>query len=282
MDKKSTDANKENKEDVPQDQDIIDAIKEYDNKSLKPTLLYLNKMNNEMINQKEEVFHNAYLDLKNKYELLYFDLYKKTRDIALNPSLNVEIDDKDYETYQIDKESAKENKEIKSFYLTVLQNSSFFTIIERDKPLLEKLIDMRLVPLENKVDFKVEFEFEDNEYFTNKVLEKTYFFDVKTEKIIKATGTKIEWKDEEKDPGYKKVTKTIRKKKSKETQTIIKHIDNFFDIFNDAKTKVERDYIEARFLKEDFFPNMLEYYMNIVSIVDQCNEPNCKCQSHKK
>ena len=40
MDTESTDAKKENKEDVPQDQDIIDAIKEYDNKSHKPTLLY--------------------------------------------------------------------------------------------------------------------------------------------------------------------------------------------------------------------------------------------------
>ena len=212
----------------------------------------------------------------------YFALYQKTKDIALD-HISYEIDDKDYETYNIDKEKAKENKPISQFYLSTMLNADFFTISEKDKPILEKLIDIRIIPLENKVDFRVEFEFEPNEYFTDKVISKTYTFDPKTEQIKKATATDIDWKSDEMNPGYKKVTKKIKKKKSIETQTIEKHVDTFFDIFDEERMKSDKDYIEARFLKEDFFPNMLEYFMGITNMIDdECQEHDCHCCSHKK
>ena len=282
MQSKQKKSKKEQDPNAPQDQDIIDAIKESSEKNLKPTFVYLNKLNNEMINNKEEIFHNEYLALKSKYEEKYFALYQKTKDIALD-HISYEIDDKDYETYNIDKEKAKENKPISQFYLSTLLKADFFTISEKDKPILEKLIDIRIIPLENKVDFRVEFEFEPNDYFTDKVISKTYTFDPKTEQIKKATATDIDWKSDEMNPGYKKVTKKIKKKKSIETQTIEKHVDTFFDIFDEERMKSDKDYIEARFLKEDFFPNMLEYFMGITNMIDdECQEHDCHCCSHKK
>ena len=127
MQSKQKKSKKELDPNAPQDQDIIDAIKVSDEKKLKPTFLYLNKLNNEMINNKEEIFHNEYLALKSKYEEKYFALYKKTKDIALD-QISYEIDDKDYETYNIDKEKAKENKPISQFYLSTLLKADFFTI----------------------------------------------------------------------------------------------------------------------------------------------------------
>ena len=53
MQSKQKKSKKEQDPNAPQDQDIIDAIKESSEKNLKPTFVYLNKLNNEMINNKE-------------------------------------------------------------------------------------------------------------------------------------------------------------------------------------------------------------------------------------
>ena len=68
MQSKQKKSKKEQDPNAPQDQDIIDAIKESSEKNLKPTFVYLNKLNNEMINNKEEIFHSEYLALKSKYK----------------------------------------------------------------------------------------------------------------------------------------------------------------------------------------------------------------------
>ena len=55
-----------------------------------------------------------------------------------------------------------------------------------------------------------------------------------------------------------------------------------YKVTAELSDKINDDsFFRVKLQKRYFFPNMLEYYMNIVSIVDQCNEPNCKCQSHK-
>lgn len=61
---------------------------------------------------------------------------------------------------------------------------------------------------DNDKDFKIKFEFNPNDYFENKVLEKEFVFnDEDGDLPYKCNGTQIKWKE------GKNVTKTIKKKK---------------------------------------------------------------------
>ena len=53
-------------------------------------------------------------------------------------------------------------------------------ITERDEGALKYLLDVRYSHLEKpELGFKLMFEFAENPYFENKVLEKTYYYQVK-------------------------------------------------------------------------------------------------------
>jgi nucleosome assembly protein 1-like 1 len=72
---------------------------------------------------------------------------------------------------------------IESFWLTALQNHGGISelITERDEGALKSLLDIRYSHLEQpELGFKLLFEFAENPYFENKVLEKTYYYQVKT------------------------------------------------------------------------------------------------------
>jgi len=48
-------------------------------------------------------------------------------------------------------------------------------IKEHDEPVLQHLIDIKIVYLDKTgMDFRIEFHFSDNEYFSNRMLTKTY------------------------------------------------------------------------------------------------------------
>ena len=72
---------------------------------------------------------------------------------------------------------------IESFWLTALRNHSGISelMTERDEAGLKYLLDIRYTHLEKpELGFKLVFEFAENPYFENKVLEKTYYYQVKT------------------------------------------------------------------------------------------------------
>lgn len=82
-------------------------------------------------------------------------------------------------------------------------------ITERDSAALEHLVDVRLGYLtdedvattEGKLGFKILFEFSPNEFFENKVLEKTYLYSDEVGYngdfvYHRAIGTKIQWKED--------------------------------------------------------------------------------------
>ena len=238
-------------------------------------MLYLNKLNTELIDLKEDKFHSAYLDTRHKLEKKYFDIYRKTSDIALS-KIPCEISDEDYEKYNIDKEKITEDKPIEDFWLTIFENAKYFPINQKDREILKNLIDVRMVSVDNKVNFKIEFEFKENEFFEGTILSKTYEFDEKTEKLIKSTAQKVAWK-EGKDPGIKVIVKKIKKKKSVQTQTTTKVVKTFFDIFDESKFVTSKQDSESRLFKCDLLPNILEYYMNI--FLTDFSE--CFCDDHK-
>ena len=256
--------NNKKKKEIPHDQDIIDVIKKEKNPLLKTKLLYLNKLNTDLIDTKQIKYKTEYVLLRNKYELKYFDVYQKIIDIAVGnklPDEIIPITKEEMEQYNINiKENEKEEKNpIESFFTKAIRNAKFFPCNKKDSNVLNYLINIKFVPLDNKVDFRVEYYFNKNPYMENELLTKTYYFNLQNERLMKSDFCDIKWVDDDVNP----TKKIIKKKKSgRKNQTIVQEANSFFNMFYKNKTNLLMDDAEARFLKEDFLPNLLEYYLN--------------------
>ena len=253
--------NKNSKEEKPDDQDLIDEIVKIDNSNLKAKLLCLNELNTNLIDTKQINYKPEYVDLRNKYELKYFDVYQKIIDIAVgnkSPDELISFTKEELEKYNINEES-DDKKPIEKFFVKAIRNSNFFPFNKKDGNVLDYLINIKFIPLENKVDFRVEYYFNKNPYMENELLSKTYYFNLKNERLMKSDFCEIIWADKESDPTLKI---KVKKKSGKKTQTSYQSTDSFFNMFYADKTNLLMDDAEARFLKEDFIPNILEYYLN--------------------
>ena len=253
--------NKNSKEEKPDDQDLIDEIVKIDNSNLKAKLLCLNELNTNLIDTKQINYKPEYVDLRNKYELKYFDVYQKIIDIAVgnkSPDELISFTKEELEKYNINEES-DDKKPIEKFFVKAIRNSNFFPFNKKDGNVLDYLINIKFIPLENKVDFRVEYYFNKNPYMENELLSKTYYFNLKNERLMKSDFCEIKWADKESDPTLKI---KVKKKSGKKTQTSYQSTESFFNMFYADKTNLLMDDAEARFLKEDFIPNILEYYLN--------------------
>ena len=253
--------NKNSKEEKPDDQDLIDEIVKIDNSNLKAKLLCLNELNTNLIDTKQINYKPEYVDLRNKYELKYFDVYQKIIDIAVgnkSPDELISFTKEELEKYNINEES-DDKKPIEKFFVKAIRNSNFFPFNKKDGNVLDYLINIKFIPLENKVDFRVEYYFNKNPYMENELLSKTYYFNLKNERLMKSDFCEIKWADKESDPTLKI---KVKKKSGKKTQTSYQSTDSFFNMFYADKTNLLMDDAEARFLKQDFIPNILEYYLN--------------------
>ena len=262
------------KEELPDDQDLIDEIKKVKNPLLKTKLLFLNKLNTDLIDTKQINYKPEYVILRNKFELKYFEVYQKIIDIAVGNKLPEELillTKEDKEKYNIKEDEKEEKKPIENFFTKAIRNAKFFPCNKKDSNILEYLMNIKFIPLENKVDFKVEYYFNKNPYMENELLTKTYYFNLKNERLMKTDFCDIKWTDDESNP-----TKKIKKKKKsgRKNQTIIQETDSFFNMFYPDKTNLLMDDAEARFLKEDFLPNLLEYYLNFLK--DEIEKENNK------
>ena len=263
--------NKNSKEEKPDDQDLIDEIVKIDNSNLKAKLLCLNELNTNLIDTKQINYKPEYVDLRNKYELKYFDVYQKIIDIAVgnkSPDELISFTKEELEKYNINEES-DDKKPIEKFFVKAIRNSNFFPFNKKDGNVLDYLINIKFIPLENKVDFRVEYYFNKNPYMENELLSKTYYFNLKNERLMKSDFCEIKWADKESDPTLKI---KVKKKSGKKTQTSYQSTDSFFNMFYADKTNLLMDDAEARFLKEDFLPNILEYYLNFPEFTQKTNK----------
>ena len=92
-------------------------------------------------------------------------------------------------------------KGIPEFWLTALKNLYTIseTITDRDEACLKHLIDIRMAYLE-KPGFRLDFEFEENPFFTDRILTKTYYYQDEPGYggdfvYDHAEGTSINWKE---------------------------------------------------------------------------------------
>ena len=246
---------------------LLEAINKLPSDSIKSKTILLYDLNEDMKSQ----YFDKYKEEKIKIELEenknFLDYFNKIRDF-INTSLNINsfLDNNDETKYSLVMDDNNEFTPIKKFWSTALINATFFEISDKDKKILEYLQDICYIPLDYP-SFKIEFRFEPNEYMKETSLIKTFYF-VNNEKevIKKVEGCEINWTDDDKNPTIKVTTKKKKKGKVIETTSVTKKVDSFFNIFDTKDTNLNKELVEAKFFRNDFLQNMLEYYLNIMEI----------------
>ncbi|KAL5967802.1 Nucleosome assembly protein 1-like 4, partial [Taenia solium] len=167
-------------------------------------------------------------------------------------------------------EDASSCEGIPKFWLKAMLHASPTAelIKGNDYPVLEHLTDIRinLNTADSEMGFTINFYFSPNEYFSEKVISKFYYFDNKPPsenpllydgpQIVRVRASPITWK-----PGKNVTVKFLRKvkkhKNRKEVRTITKTVkqDSFFNYFdppNESLTDEDLDEDTAELLQEDF------------------------------
>jgi nucleosome assembly protein 1-like 1 len=157
----------------------------------------------------EAEFQEEVLELEKKYFAKFTPLYQKRAKIvkgdAEASAEEVKAGEEDEEQDEAEASTKPENTTetvtgIPEFWLSAMKNlfSAAEMITDRDETALKDLTDVRMEYLD-KPGFRLIFEFGENEFFTNKTVTKTYFY--QTERgyggdfiYDYAEGDKIEWK----------------------------------------------------------------------------------------
>jgi nucleosome assembly protein 1-like 1 len=177
----------------------------------------------------EAEFQEEVLQLEKKYFAKFTPLYEQRSAIVNGKTEPTEDQVKAGEEDDEDDEGAegadtKEGKPaegatnvsgIPEFWLSAMKNQVSLAemITDRDEGALKSLVDIRMEYLD-KPGFRLIFEFAENEYFTNKTITKTYYYQNESGYggdfiYDHAEGDKIEWK-----PG-KDLTVRIEQKKQR-------------------------------------------------------------------
>ena len=159
----------------------------------------------------EGEFQEEVLQLEKKYFAKYTPLYEKRAKIVNGAAEPTEVE------IQAGEQDDEENDEgkgdtaadesmdqgvpgIPEFWLSAMKNQISLAelITDRDEPALKFLTDIRMEYLE-RPGFRLIFEFADNDFFSNKIITKTYFYQEESgyggEFIYDhAEGDKIDWK----------------------------------------------------------------------------------------
>lgn len=164
----------------------------------------------------EAEFQEEVLQLEKKYFAKFTPLYEKRAAVVNGTTEPTEQEieageeddeeDEDEETAAADKaekpaESNEAVKGIPEFWLSAMKNQISLAemITDRDEGALKHLTDIRMEYLD-KPGFRLIFEFDENEYFTNKTITKTYFYQNESGYggdfiYDHAEGDKINWKE---------------------------------------------------------------------------------------
>ncbi len=160
----------------------------------------------------EGEFQEEVLQLEKKYFAKYTPLYEKRAKIingATEPTedeikAGEQDNEEDDETSKAEPTEADKAAEkmagIPEFWLSAMKNQVSLAelITDRDEPALKLVTDIRMEYLEQP-GFRLIFEFAENDFLSNKVITKTYFYQEESgyggEFIYDhAEGDKIEWK----------------------------------------------------------------------------------------
>ena len=160
----------------------------------------------------EAEFQEEVLQLEKKYFAKFTPLYEKRAQIvngkAEPTDEEVEAGEEDEDEKDDDNKTETEKpsettnvKGIPEFWLSAMKNQISLAdmITERDEGALRSLVDIRMEYLD-KPGFRLIFDFAPNDYFTNKSLTKTYYYQNESGYggdfiYDHAEGHKIDWKE---------------------------------------------------------------------------------------
>ncbi|KAL9250996.1 hypothetical protein AKJ16_DCAP14981 [Drosera capensis] len=216
--------------------------------------------------------------LEAKYQKLYEPLYNKRSEIV-NGVVEVEGVTTDVAMDQGGYNAAEE-KGVPDFWLTALKTHEILAeeITERDEGALKYLKDIRWSRIDEPKGFKLEFFFNQNPYFKNTVLSKTYNMVDEDEPILeKAIGTEIDWY-----PGKCLTQKLLKKKPKKGSKnakpiTKIEKCESFFNFFSppvipeededlddeaaeELQNKMEQDYDIGSTIRDKIIPHAVSWF----------------------
>ncbi|EGS20970.1 putative nucleosome assembly protein [Thermochaetoides thermophila DSM 1495] len=170
---------------------------------------------------------------------------------------------------------------IPEFWLSAMKNQISLAemITDRDEGALKYLTDIRMEYLD-KPGFRLIFEFAENEYFTNKIITKTYYYQNESGYggdfiYDHAEGDKIDWK-----PGMDLTVRIEQKKQrnktTKQTRIVKKTVptESFFNFFSppkpptdddddaasDIEERLELDYQLGEDIKEKLIPRAIDWF----------------------
>jgi len=206
----------------------------------------------------EKKYDAELAEFEKKYEAMYKPLIDRRFDIisGVSEPKPEELVEKEEKKEEPKKEEAAttEKKEqlpvkgVPEFWLIALKHHDEFSsmITEKDEECLKHMTDLRVVDVENSAhSFSIEFHFEDNEFFEDKVLKKTYVLTEAPDGEVMydhVDSTEIKWK-EGKNLTKRKVTKTQKKKNkgrggrggkqggAAQTVTVEEPTESFFHFF---------------------------------------------------
>ncbi|KUJ20201.1 putative nucleosome assembly protein [Mollisia scopiformis] len=238
----------------------------------------------------EAEFQEEVLELEKKYFAKFTPLYQKRAKIvngAAEPTAE-EIKSGEEDEEQDEAEPAEKSEEpsdvkgIPEFWLSAMKNQVSLAemITDRDEAALKDLTDVRMEYLD-KPGFRLIFEFAENEFFANKTITKTYFYQNESGYggdfiYDHAEGDKIEWKSG-KDLTVRIESKKQRNKNTKQTRVVKKTVptESFFNFFSppkaptdeddddaasDIEERLELDYQLGEDIKEKLIPRAIDWF----------------------
>ncbi|PFH55394.1 hypothetical protein XA68_18411 [Ophiocordyceps unilateralis] len=248
----------------------------------------------------EAEFQEEVLQLEKKYFAKFTPLYEKRFDIVNGKAEPTEEEIKAGENQEeqqaqgdkISTESATKQPDmpdnvagIPEFWLSAMKNQVTLAemITDRDEAALKYLIDVRMEYLD-KPGFRLIFEFRPNEFFSNTVVTKTYYYQNESGYggdfiYDHADGDKIDWLTG-KDLTVRVEEKKQRNKNTKQTRIVKKTVPtesffNFFsppkppaedhagdddDLVSDVEERLELDYQLGEDIKEKLIPRAIDWF----------------------
>ncbi|EGR46482.1 uncharacterized protein TRIREDRAFT_80498 [Trichoderma reesei QM6a] len=248
----------------------------------------------------EAEFQEEVLQLEKKYFAKFTPLYEKRAAIV-----NGKVEPTEEEVKRGDEDEEESNQEqaepageasqptdevaenvkgIPEFWLSAMKNQVTLAemITDRDEAALKHLVDIRMEYLD-KPGFRLIFEFEENEFFSDKIITKTYYYQNESGYggdfiYDHAEGHKIDWYPG-KDLTVRIEAKKQRNKNTKQTRIVKKSVPtesffNFFsppkpptddddendDVASDIEERLELDYQLGEDIKEKLIPRAVDWF----------------------
>ncbi|KAI1437264.1 nucleosome assembly protein [Xylaria sp. CBS 124048] len=241
----------------------------------------------------EAEFQDEVLQLEKKYFAKFTPLYEKRAQIVNGKAeptddevkAGEEEDDDEHEDVEVKSEKPAEATPVSGipeFWLSAMKNQISLAdmITERDEQALRSLVDIRMQYLD-KPGFRLIFDFAPNNYFNDKSLTKTYYYQNESGYggdfiYDHAEGHKIDWKAGQ-DLTVRVESRKQRNKNTKQTRIVKKTMptESFFNFFsppkppaedseddpgNDIEERLELDYQLGEDIKEKLIPRAIDWF----------------------